>query len=228
MRGSIVFVSLAALAGFTLGCSSSGSSTRGAAPAPAFVSITAAPSTTANAGGWTTPVTETSFSGSPPGPASLQPVGTTARGMPAPQPAPGGMWTQQPPVMEDAPQPPMEDDFTNVPAPPPQMPPADMPAEPTWTPPAPQDAPLPDAPPAADLPGGMPAAADVARYAKPGFEVFERDGLLWVFRENSGALAEFLGSGEPAKSVTSIGSGPGGMSLRSDDMQVIQDFLAAP
>lgn len=243
MRGTLVVVSITVLA-TAVGCSSR-SSRQPARPAPVATSITHAPSTTANAGGWTTPVNETSFSGSPPGPGSLAPraaapgtVAVTPR-----QPAPPSTWSQQPPVMDDFPQPPVVDEFPAAPA---QMPPADMPAEPTWTPPAPIDAPAPvdaPAPLEAPAPVDMPApvedatnaanalkdpAAAASSYAKKGFQVFEQDGRLWVFRDGSDDLAAFLKDGEPAKSVTSIGTGPGGMSMRSGDMQTIKDFLAAP
>jgi hypothetical protein len=63
--------------------------------------------------------------------------------------------------------------------------------------------------------------------AKPGFRVYPADGRLWVFAENSEGLREFLRVGEPAKSVTWIGAGPKGVSLRSDDADTLMRYLAA-
>ncbi|MDJ0520676.1 MAG: hypothetical protein QNJ90_01235 [Planctomycetota bacterium] len=62
-------------------------------------------------------------------------------------------------------------------------------------------------------------------YDKPGFKTFVVEGRLWVFREGSKGLAEYEKHGEPAKSVTSIGTGPNGMTVRSDDMEVIKAYL---
>lgn len=64
-------------------------------------------------------------------------------------------------------------------------------------------------------------------FGKPGFVTEVHDGRLWVFREGSEALAQFRAVGEPAKSVTLIGVGPQGMTVRSDDKAVISDYLAA-
>ena len=64
-------------------------------------------------------------------------------------------------------------------------------------------------------------------YAKEGFAVFEEDGRLWVFREGSEGLKEYEKSGEPAKSVTSIGSGPDGKTIRSGDMETIKAYMDA-
>ena len=224
MRRSIALATAAAVLVTVAPACRSGSSRR-AAPASAITSITQAPGA-----GWTTPVTETSFSGSPPG---LRPA------VAAPAPATG--WNAQPPVM-DMPEAPLP------PAPPMGEPAFDTPAEPTWTAPAPIESPdaLPgagsfeapapiDAPAPADMPAPADAgaaAADAAAaamdHAKPGFRTFEREGRLWVFREGSEDLATFLEAGEPAKSVTSIGTGPGGLTLRSGDIETIKDYLATP
>ena len=64
-------------------------------------------------------------------------------------------------------------------------------------------------------------------YEKPGFKAEVKNGILWVFREGSDDLAEFEKSGEPAKNVTSIGTGPNGLSIRSGDMDTIKAYLAA-
>ena len=65
-------------------------------------------------------------------------------------------------------------------------------------------------------------------YAKPGFHVAlgtvgDRE-FLWVFRTGSDALGEFLASGEPAKSVTRIGAGPDGLTLRGPDRAVLDAY----
>lgn len=223
MRRSIALAIAVAMVATALSACSSGSRRRAAPAASAITSITQAPGA-----GWTTPVTETSFSGSPPGPRAAMPMTT---------PMPGSTWAQQPPVMDTVPQPPVMSD---------PAPATPMPAEPTWTPPAPIEdagslpgggpvdtpAPIdwPEAPAPADLPADPADAAGAVAggFAKPGFQTFERDGRLWVFRDGSEDLAAFLEHGEPAKSVTSIGTGPGGMSMRSGDLETIKDYLAAP
>jgi hypothetical protein len=55
---------------------------------------------------------------------------------------------------------------------------------------------------------------------------FVRDGRLWVFEATSEGLPEFVRTGEPAKSVTAVGVGPAGMSMRSDDTDTITGYLA--
>ena len=64
-------------------------------------------------------------------------------------------------------------------------------------------------------------------HARPGFEVYEQDGRLWVFRSGSKYLKQYLDVGEPAKSTTRIGAGPGRMSIRAPDAETIDAYLAA-
>lgn len=64
-------------------------------------------------------------------------------------------------------------------------------------------------------------------HAKPGFVTDVQDGRLWVFRADSKDLADFRKHGEPARMVTRIGAGPNGMTIRSSDAKVIDDYLAA-
>jgi hypothetical protein len=73
----------------------------------------------------------------------------------------------------------------------------------------------------------LEAYAAPFRYGLPGYAVYASEGRLWVFREGSKAQAEFLASGEPAKSVTLIAAGPDGKTLRGDDKQVLEDFSAS-
>jgi hypothetical protein len=71
---------------------------------------------------------------------------------------------------------------------------------------------------------GCASAASVAR---PGFYTEVRDGRLWVFREGSKELEEFKKQGEPAHQITRIGVGPKGMTVKSSDAKVIDEYLAA-
>ena len=65
------------------------------------------------------------------------------------------------------------------------------------------------------------------KYAVAGFEVYGEDGRIWVFRAGSDALKQYLSVGEPAKSVTKIGAGPDGKTIRAVDMSVIDAYMAA-
>ena len=65
------------------------------------------------------------------------------------------------------------------------------------------------------------------RYGAPGFAVFLDDGRLWVLREGSDDLKDFLSVGEPAKSVTLIGVGPDGQTVRAPDRATADAWLAA-
>ena len=55
--------------------------------------------------------------------------------------------------------------------------------------------------------------------------MFEEGGRLWVFRTGSKALDQFLSAGEPAKSVTRIGVGPEGQTVRAPDVETIEAYL---
>ena len=59
------------------------------------------------------------------------------------------------------------------------------------------------------------------------FTQYDKNGRLWVFEEGSKALAEFKQHGEPAKSVTRPGGGPGGVTIRSADASTIDGYMAA-
>ncbi|MFG0316271.1 MAG: hypothetical protein ACF8XB_03280 [Planctomycetota bacterium JB042] len=71
------------------------------------------------------------------------------------------------------------------------------------------------------------AKASTDGFDRPGFETFVVDGRLWVFEEGSEGLKEYESTGEPAKSVTMIGKGPNGMTIRSDEKRVIESYMAA-
>lgn len=67
---------------------------------------------------------------------------------------------------------------------------------------------------------------------RPGFYTREVDGRLWVFRTDDMRLYWFLesgssGPGEPAESVTLVGAGPGGRTLRGPDRDTLLAYLAS-
>lgn len=64
-------------------------------------------------------------------------------------------------------------------------------------------------------------------YDRPGFETKVEDGRLWVFQAGSKEWGEFAKKGEPAKQVTRIAAGPGGMTIKSSDAKVIDAYMAA-
>jgi len=74
---------------------------------------------------------------------------------------------------------------------------------------------------------GCATAQSSTSFSKPGFYTEVKDGRLWVLREGSKDLTEFKKDGELAKQVTRIGAGPNGMTIKSSDAQVIDDYLAA-
>jgi hypothetical protein len=68
-------------------------------------------------------------------------------------------------------------------------------------------------------------APEPGPHDRPGFVTREIDGRLWVFREGSKDLAAFLKAGEPAKSVTLVGEGPGGATVRGPDMDTVRAYV---
>ena len=70
-------------------------------------------------------------------------------------------------------------------------------------------------------------ASTSARYAKPGFYTEVKDGRLWVLREGSKELEAFKKQGELDHQVTRVGAGPEGMTIKSSDAKVIDEYLAA-
>lgn len=65
------------------------------------------------------------------------------------------------------------------------------------------------------------------KFAKPGFVLFEDDGRLWVFKENSPELADFVADGDLAKHVVRPGAGPDNITLRSPDNDVLLAYVAS-
>jgi hypothetical protein len=70
-------------------------------------------------------------------------------------------------------------------------------------------------------------ATTASSHAKPGFYTEVKDGRLWVFKEGSKELEAFKKDGEPAHQVTRIGAGAQGMTVKSSDAKVIDEYLAA-
>ena len=64
------------------------------------------------------------------------------------------------------------------------------------------------------------------KYGRPGYAVFMDDGRIWVFKSGSDDMQEFMKNGEPAKSITLVGEGPDGLTLRSSDMDTARSFMA--
>jgi hypothetical protein len=71
------------------------------------------------------------------------------------------------------------------------------------------------------------AMSSPASYAKPGFYTEVKEGRLWVFREGSKELEEYRKHGELAHQVTRVNAGPQGVTIKSSDAKVIDDYLAA-
>jgi len=84
--------------------------------------------------------------------------------------------------------------------------------------------PAPAAPAAA--PAKPAATLPATPHDKPGFATKVVDGRLWVFKAGAKEIAEFISHGELAKSVTQIGVGPEGMSVRAPDAETITTYLA--
>lgn len=63
-------------------------------------------------------------------------------------------------------------------------------------------------------------------YAKAGFVTYLEDGRLWILKEGSKELESFKKSGELAKFVVIPGGGPKGMTVKSPDKEVIEEYMA--
>ena len=84
-----------------------------------------------------------------------------------------------------------------------------------------------DDPMAAPVEAASAQRTEAAEYDKAGFSVYLEDGRLWVFHDGSEDLTQFLVVGEPAKHVTSIGTGPDGRTVKSPDTETRLAYLAA-
>lgn len=90
----------------------------------------------------------------------------------------------------------------------------------------PEPAPGPTLSPVAVSQDTAPEAG--ASFAQPGFytELDERDGRLWVFREGSDDLAAYQEKGRPANHVLRPGAGPLGLTLKSTEAAVLDEYQA--
>jgi hypothetical protein len=71
------------------------------------------------------------------------------------------------------------------------------------------------------------AAADPAKeFAKPGFFTLVHEGRLWVLKEGDKDIAVVSKHQEPKVVITRIGVGPKGMTVKSNDAKVIDEYLA--
>lgn len=73
----------------------------------------------------------------------------------------------------------------------------------------------------------LSSAVFAGPYDKPGFVTYEKDGRIWVFKEGSKGEEEFKKHGEVAKQYSSIGAGPKGMTLKSDDQKTLDEYIVA-
>ncbi len=77
-------------------------------------------------------------------------------------------------------------------------------------------------------PKAPPVVAEPGPLDKPGFVTRLVEGRLWVFRAGTKELGEFLKGGEPAKSITLVGRGPEGMTVRAPDKETAEAYLLLP
>jgi hypothetical protein len=82
-------------------------------------------------------------------------------------------------------------------------------------------------------PGGMtvkaPNSKVITEYviATDGFHAEILDGRLWVFRQGSKELANFMAKGPSDKHSTKVGAGPERMTVKGPDMPTINAYLRA-
>ena len=63
--------------------------------------------------------------------------------------------------------------------------------------------------------------------ARPGFATRVVEGRIWVFAADSAEWKDFLAHGELAKSVTRVGAGPNGATVKAPDTKTLEAWLAA-
>lgn len=63
-------------------------------------------------------------------------------------------------------------------------------------------------------------------FAKPGFYTHVHDGRLWVLKEGDKDIELVSKNKEPKVVITRIGVGPNGMTVKSNDGTVIDEYLA--
>lgn len=81
-------------------------------------------------------------------------------------------------------------------------------------------------------PGGLTIRSDsketIIAYlgAKKGYHTDVVDGRLWILKEGSESLEQFLSHGEPAKNVSFVGKGPLRCTVRSDSKETYIKYIA--
>lgn len=65
------------------------------------------------------------------------------------------------------------------------------------------------------------------QFSRPGFEVWVRDGRLWVAKPESLDALWLRTGGELGKNATLVGEGPQGMSVRAGDLDTARAYVAA-
>jgi hypothetical protein len=61
-------------------------------------------------------------------------------------------------------------------------------------------------------------------YDRPAYVTRLEKGRLWVFKSHSKPLGDYLKKGEPDKSVTVLGAGPEGMTMRAPDIETLRGW----
>jgi hypothetical protein len=79
---------------------------------------------------------------------------------------------------------------------------------------------------AAILIGSVALADPGKEFAKPGFFTHVHDGRLWVLKEGDKDISIVSNNQEPKVVITRIGVGPKGMTVKSNDGKVIDEYLA--
>ena len=69
-----------------------------------------------------------------------------------------------------------------------------------------------------------PMNVEPGPHDRPAYVTRIVDGRLWIFKAHSKDLGDFLKKGDPAKQVTVLGVGPGGMTVRAPDMETIKGW----
>jgi len=70
-------------------------------------------------------------------------------------------------------------------------------------------------------------ASGGSNFNKPGFYTHVHDGRLWVLKSGDKDAEIVAKNQEPKVVVTRIGEGPKGMTIKSNDSKVIDEYLAA-
>jgi hypothetical protein len=69
-----------------------------------------------------------------------------------------------------------------------------------------------------------PMNVEPGPYDRPAYVTRVEKGRLWIFKAHSKDLADYLKKGEPGKSVTVLGAGPDGMTVRAPDIETVKGY----